>query len=138
VRYQAIREIGQRKADLEAARQLLNDYSGVSGGCIREIRNCNRGGSLSDRMASVIDKNDRTRARIALLYDRYLNALNEALNELESIADVRIRTILMYRYMMDYRWNQVAKAIGGNATSDSVKKLHDRYFAKEAGTNDSV
>ena len=55
-------------------------------------------------------------------------------NEIESfinnISDNTIRNILKYRYIKGYSWAEVAKAIKGNNTRDSVRIIASRFLKK--------
>ena len=40
----------------------------------------------------------------------------------------RLRRIFRYRYFEQFSWRKTAYAIGGDATADSLRKEHDRFF----------
>lgn len=40
----------------------------------------------------------------------------------------RLRRIFRCRYLEQYSWIKTAYVIGGNATADSLRKEHDRFF----------
>lgn len=50
--------------------------------------------------------------------------------EIEKIADTRIRNILRYRYEDGMRWSEIAEKMAP-ASPDSIRKEHDRFFAKQ-------
>lgn len=66
---------------------------------------------------------------------RRLEELMEKREELEeyiaTVPDSMIRMILTLRYINGLSWQQVANHIGGGNTADSVRKMHDRFLAKE-------
>ena len=51
--------------------------------------------------------------------------LNAFINE---ITDPLLRQILLYRYVDNLKWPQIAARIGGDNTAGSVRKIVDRYL----------
>lgn len=47
-----------------------------------------------------------------------------------SVEDPQARLILSFRYLDGLSWQQIARRVGGNNTSDSVRKYHDRFLSK--------
>lgn len=63
--------------------------------------------------------------------NRLINSQMEIANFIENIPTSRLRRIFEYRYINHFSWAKIAYKIGGNATSDSVRKEHDRYLHKK-------
>ncbi len=40
----------------------------------------------------------------------------------------RLRRIFRYRYIEQFSWRKIAYVIGGDATAESTRKEHDRFF----------
>lgn len=57
--------------------------------------------------------------------------MKEAEDYIEAIEDKVVQMILRYRYLDGLTWNEVAVALGGDNTEDSVRKRADRHFKKE-------
>lgn len=78
-----------------------------------------------------LDTEKHLKISLDILKNRY-NRLLQLREEVEKIIDEmptsRLRRIFTYRYIDRYSWVKVARLIGGNATSDSVKKEHARYL----------
>lgn len=82
--------------------------------------------------ASEMFLNSKINTEIRKLESRYENLLhvtNDALDFIESIDDSHMRMIITYRIMENYSWGQVADAMGGGNTEDSVKKAFYRFMS---------
>lgn len=76
--------------------------------------------------------NSKINAEIRKLESRYENLLhvtNDVLDFIESIDDSHMRMIITYRIIENYSWGQVADAMGGWNTEDSVKKAFYRFMS---------
>lgn len=76
--------------------------------------------------------NSKINAEIRKLESRYKNLLhvtNDVLDFIESIDDSHMRMIITYRIIENYSWGQVADAMGGGNTEDSVKKSFYRFMS---------
>ena len=68
-----------------------------------------------------------------ILEQRYENLLEIQIRTEEFINQIptsRLRRIFIYRYIEQYSWTKSAILIGGNATSESIRKEHDRFLEK--------
>lgn len=61
-------------------------------------------------------------------YENLLQVTNDTLDFIESVNDSHIRMIITYRIIENYSWGQVADAMGGGNTEDSVKKAFYRFM----------
>lgn len=69
-----------------------------------------------------------------ILEERYAQLLETQVEIEQFINDIstsRLRRIFTYRYLDKMSWIKVASLIGGNATSDSVRKEHNRFLEKK-------
>lgn len=76
--------------------------------------------------------NSKINTEIRKLESRYENLLqvtNDVLDFIESIDDSHMRMIITYRIIENYSWGQVADAMGGGNTEDSVKKAFYRLMS---------
>ena len=71
--------------------------------------------------------------------DKYKNLLQQRALELlevqtelelfiQNLPTSRLRRIFEYKYIKQYSWQKTAYLIGGNATPDSIRKEHDRFW----------
>lgn len=68
-----------------------------------------------------------------ILEERHSNLLDIQIQVEEFINQLptsRLRRIFTYRYIEQYSWVKIAQLIGGNATSESIKKEHNRFLKK--------
>ena len=79
-------------------------------------------------MIGIIDLRDRLRNNLVARYEEYLQATKWGMDELESIADAKMRKILFLRYVKEEQWSKIAEEIGGKSTSDSIKKSVERFM----------
>lgn len=78
--------------------------------------------------------NSKINTEIRKLESRYENLLhvtNDVLDFIESIDDSHMRMIITYRIIENYSWGQVADAMSGGNTEDSVRKAFVRFIEKE-------
>lgn len=76
--------------------------------------------------------NSKINTEIRKLESRYENLLhvtNDVLDFIESIDDSHMRMIITYRIIENYSWGQVADAMRGGNTEDSVKKAFYRFMS---------
>ncbi len=50
---------------------------------------------------------------------------------IENVSDSLVRQVLFERYIRGKTWTAVAMAVGGGNTSDSVRKIAERYLSRE-------
>lgn len=63
--------------------------------------------------------------------EKLLELTNQVEQYIFSIEDSRMRRIMMYRYLDDLNWIQVARWMGKKYTPDSCRMLHDRFLKKK-------
>lgn len=66
--------------------------------------------------------------KLELRYESLLQTTNDVLGFIESVKDSHMRMIITYRIIENYSWGQVADAMGGGNTEDSVKKAFYRFM----------
>lgn len=77
--------------------------------------------------------------RLVKQLEEYQNILNNSACDLlrieqecelfiSQLPTSRLRRIFRYKYLEQYSWRKIAYLIGGNATFESVRKEHDRFF----------
>lgn len=77
-------------------------------------------GNSNDTLSLIAEK-QQEKAELQVLK----NEIEEFIN---NISDNTIRNILKYRYIKVYSWAEVAKAIKGNNTRDSVRIAASRFL----------
>ena len=69
--------------------------------------------------------------RMQRLEEKLLDLTNKAEEYIFSIEGSKVRQIMMYRYLDDLNWVQVAHRMGKKYTPDSCRKIHERFFEKK-------
>jgi hypothetical protein len=59
---------------------------------------------------------------------RWWDAAESLRDYLESIDDPLVHEIMMLRYVEHLHWYEVAEAVGGGNTPDTVRMIHNRYL----------
>lgn len=66
--------------------------------------------------------------KLEIRYENLLHVTNDVLDFIESIDDSHMRMIITYRIIENYSWGQVADAMGGGNTENSVKQAFCRFI----------
>lgn len=88
-------------------------------------------GKTSDKVGNMAVSLADFDTKITELKIARVKEYNDLLDYINSIEDSYIRQILYYRHVACMNWMQVARAIGGNNTSDGVRKAHDRFLKQK-------
>ena len=80
-----------------------------------------------DKIGETVPKIIEQKEQIEQAVLFYTQQREKILRYINSVTDVRIRLILIHRFINDMTWNEVADAMGGKETEDTVKKACYRY-----------
>ena len=83
---------------------------------------------ISSPVQKIAEQREKIRELISMKLAEISVAEREILEYIFSINDSHIRRIMRLRHIELKSWVQVANAIGGNNTADSVRKMHDRFL----------
>ena len=83
---------------------------------------------ISSPVQKIAEQREKIRELISMKLAEISVAEREILEYIFSINDSQIRRIMRLRHIEKKSWLQVANAIGGNNTADSVRKMHDRFL----------
>ena len=83
---------------------------------------------ISSPVQKIAEQREKIRELISMKLAEISVAEREILEYIFSINDSQIRRIMRLRHIELKSWVQVANAIGGNNTADSVRKMHDRFL----------
>lgn len=115
-----IKEQQRRIAELEAA----------ATNCSTKITGLPSGKGISDKIGNYAAQIADLKALLDLNLKKCFYELNRLDRFIQSVEDPLIRQILLYRFEKHMSWRQIARAIGGNNTSESLRKKLYRYLAK--------
>lgn len=68
---------------------------------------------------------------IQMMQRRAARMLREIVAYIKTVEDPLLRAVIYGRYIKGMTWNQLASTIGGKNTSDSLRKMHNRYFRRQ-------
>lgn len=101
---------------------------------IKAVSYENSGAGRSSEISSPVVKLAEQREKIRDIISAKLAEISyverEILEYINTIDDSLIRQIMIHRHIELKSWVQVANAIGGNNTAESVRKIHDRFLQK--------
>ena len=83
---------------------------------------------ISSPVQKIAEQREKIRELISMKLAEISVAEREILEYIFSINDSQRRRIMRLRHIELKSWLQVANAIGGNNTADSVRKMHDRFL----------
>ena len=83
---------------------------------------------ISSPVQKIAEQREKIRELISMKLAEISIAEREIFEYIFSINDSQIRRIMRLRHIELKSWLQVAIAIGGNNTADSVRKMHDRFL----------
>ena len=87
-----------------------------------------RNSGISSPVQKIAEQREKIRELISMKLAEISVAEREIFEYIFSINDSQIRRIMRLRHIELKSWLQVANAIGGNNTADSVRKMHDRFL----------
>ena len=89
------------------------------------------GSGVSDKVADRAERIIELENRIIAKRDEIQRLRDEAVEYIYSIPDSLTRQIIYYRCVSLMSWRRVAYEVGGYNTEESVRKIYDRFFAKQ-------
>lgn len=87
--------------------------------------------SLADLTAQRAIEEEEILRTIQMMQRRAARMLREIVAYIKQVEDPLVRAIIYGRYIKGMTWNQLATSIGGKNTSDSLRKMHNRYFRRQ-------
>ena len=95
-----------------------------------ENSSAGRSSEVSSPVVKLAEQREKIRDIISAKLVEISYVEREILEYINTIDDSLIRQIMIHRHIELKSWVQVANAIGGNNTAESVRKMHDRFLQK--------
>ena len=116
---------------LFGARQLVKSVKmqldTISGYSLPSFSILKMGGSSGgDRISRMVIQKETVEKKLMKALDACLNLEEASQAELDTVDNLELRAIITFRYVFGMTWSQIARKIGGNTTSDAVKKRFER------------
>lgn len=90
-----------------------------------------KGLGISSPVVQITEQREKIREIISAKLAEISFVEREIYEYINTIDDSLIRQIMIYRHIELKNWVQVANAIGGDNTADSVRKAHQRFLHKK-------
>lgn len=115
--------VRERKILRRKLNQMRNLYDTVRG----SSKEC----PYTEHTITIRGRNIEEERRIRERVDDLTEAIKAVDDAIYRAPNSSIRNVLMLRYQEGMRWQDVADALGGSATKDSVRKIVNRFFEKK-------
>lgn len=116
--------------EIEAIQKRIEELETIATSCTTKLTGMPHATGISNKIgeytAEIVDIKSLLDLNIKECFYE-LNRLNRYIN---SVSNSEMRLILSLRYINGLPWEQVAASISPYATSDSVRKAHDRFLRR--------
>ena len=113
---------------LEQNRQMLSSLYAAAGLGAQEITGMPHAPGVSDQVSSLVIEIEDLKERISHLESECAQEKRILERYISTIEDDQTRMVFRLRFVHCMTWPQVAKAIGGRNTANSVKLICHRYL----------
>lgn len=122
----------KKHEQLKRNRQMLSSLYAAAGLGAQEITGMPHAPGVSDQVSSLVIEIEDLRARISRLESECAQEKKILERYIAAIEDDQTRVVFRLRFVHCMTWPQVAKAIGGRNTANSVKLVCYRHLEKES------
>jgi len=126
------------RGEIERDQRRLEELRRAAEGSGVSITGMPAGRQIADRVGKNAVLMADLEVQLGRNVRRCMRELTRMTRFINAVEDSLMRHILFYRYVKGYTYPQVAASIGGVHTADTIRKMHDRFFAgckKGAGRN---
>lgn len=123
----------KKHKQLEQNRQMLSSLYATAGLGAQEITGMPHAPGVSDQVSGLVVEIEDLKKRIARLESECEQEKKILGWYIDTIEDAQTRMIFRLRFIHCMTWSQVAKAIGGRNTANSVKAICYRYLKSCSG-----
>ena len=113
---------------LERNREMLASLYAAAGLGAQEITGMPHASGVSDQVSNLVIEIEDLKERISHLESRCAEEKKRLEKYIGTIKDDQTRMIFRLRFLHCMTWPQVAEAIGGRNTANSVKLICHRYL----------
>ena len=116
------------KKEIKQQQRRIAELEAVATNCSTKITGLPSGKGISDKIGNYAAQIADLKALLDFNLKKCFYELNRLDRFIQSVEDPVIRQILLYRFEKHMSWRQIARAIGGNNTSESLRKKLHRYL----------
>lgn len=111
---------------MELAKELQRSYVRSP-----QLTGLPKANSMADTTAQRAIETEEIVRTIEMMQRRAEIKLREIAAFIKGVEDPLIRAVIYARYVKGQTWNQIADAVGGSTTPDSLRKMHNRFFRRK-------
>ena len=116
------------KKEIEMQRKRLYELETIAKSCSVRITGMPHGTGISDKVGKYASQIADLKCLLDLNLKKCFFELNRLTEYIQTVDDSLVRQIMTYRYIHGFSWQKTASSVGGNNTSDSLKKKLYRYL----------
>lgn len=113
---------------LERNREMLSSLYAAAGLGAQEMTGMPHAPGISDQVSSLVIEIEDLKSRISHLESKCAQEKKKLEEYISTIKDDQTRMIFRLRFLHCMTWRQVADAIGGRNSANSVKLICHRYL----------
>lgn len=123
--FEATRNLSGARQLVKAIESKLDSISDYSSPALDKIGG-GRGGIPGDRVSRLVLQREHLMKRLADMLEICLDLEEASEAELDTVNDLGLRAIIIWRYVHDMTWSEIANNCGERTTADAVKKRFER------------
>mgnify|MGYP004660888659 CR=1 FL=1 len=116
------------KKEIKEQQRRLDELETAATACTAKITGLPSGRGISDKIGNYAAQIADLKGLLDLNLKKCFYELNRLDRYIQSVDDPLIRQIILYRFENNMSWNQIERAIGGNNSSESLRKKLYRYL----------
>lgn len=116
------------KKEIKEQQRRLDELETAATACTAKITGLPNGRGISDKIGNYAAQIADLKRLLDLNLKKCFYELNRLDRYIQSVDDPLIRQIILYRFENNMSWNQIERAIGGNNSSESLRKKLYRYL----------
>ena len=116
------------KKEIKEQQRRLDELETAATACTAKITGLPNGRGISDKIGNYAAQIADLKGLLDLNLKKCFYELNRLDRYIQSVNDPLVRQIILYRFENHMSWNQIERAIGGNNSSESLRKKLYRYL----------
>lgn len=116
------------KKEIKEQQRRLSELEALATNCTAKITGLPNGKGISDKIGNYATEIADLKSLLDLNLKKCFYELNRLDRYIQSVDDLLIRQIILYRFENHMSWRQIERAVGGNNNSESLRKKLYRYL----------
>lgn len=118
------------KKEIKEQQKRITELESIATNCGAKLTGLPSGKGISDKIGNYAAQIADLKALLDLNLKKYFYELSRIERFIQSVDDPLVRQIMVYRFEKCMNWGQIAVAIGGNNSTESLRKKLYRYLRK--------